>query len=88
MATILAPVVDSTSPTNLLGPWNSTADSILFSESLISEPATESTWLTQEVAMMPSGTLHYTVANNSKIDFVPYFEVQEELFEVYPAFNP
>ena len=63
------------------GAWNDALDSMLLTG--VRKPAEPSTWLE------PSGEapLHFRVqgAGNEAVRFVPYFLVQEELFEVYPA---
>ena len=41
------------------------------------------TWLQRDV----SAGLRFTVAGNPGLDFVPYFEVQEEAFEVYAVYE-
>ena len=49
------------------------------------DPASDpSAWLRRD---MSAGRLRFTVAGNGGLDFVPYFEVQEELFEVYPVYE-
>ena len=61
--------------------WNDALDSMLLTG--VRKPAEPSTWLE------PSGEapLQFRVqgAGNEAVRFVPYYLIQEELFEVYPA---
>lgn len=61
------------------GPWNSTIDSIHVPGV---DGASPQDW------MVPASTpLHWTVRGNPGLLVMPYFEVQDQLFEVYPVFD-
>ena len=72
-----------------VGAWDEGLDSIVIAG--VQTPADPHSWLTPLPGAAGSGrplSLHYAVRGNPGVRFVPYFEVQEELFEVYPAFPP
>ena len=64
------------------GHWNTSIDSMLIRG--VEHPEQPETW----VQPVPGRPLHFTVVGNAGTEFVPYYEVQEEQFEVYPAFEP
>ena len=64
------------------GPWNASTDSIHV-RGVANPASTPPSWLQRD-----SGAgLRFTVNGNDALDFVPYYEVQEEQFEVYPVFD-
>jgi hypothetical protein len=67
------------------GPWNITVDSIVVRS--VPSPAQPEAWLVPADPTEPS-RLHFRVRGgaNEGLLFVPYYEVQEELFEIYPVF--
>ena len=64
------------------GAWNHSIDSMLIRG--VVSPEQPETWLRAE----DSFSMRFRVLGNPEIVFVPYFVVQEEVFEVYPAFEP
>ena len=76
-----------------VGPWDAGIDSILING--IADPFNTTSWLvpmadplaSQASPLPPPLALHFTVLGNPSVTFRPYFTVQEELFEVYPAFT-
>jgi DUF1680 family protein len=64
------------------GVWNHSIDSMLIRN--VRSPERPETWLRAE----ESSSMRFRVVGNPDILFVPYFVVQEETFEVYPAFEP
>jgi hypothetical protein len=64
------------------GHWNTSIDSMLIRG--VENPEQAESW----VRPVPGGRpLHFTVVGNAGTEFVPYYEVQEEQFEVFPAFE-
>lgn len=71
------------------GEWNRTIDSMLIRG--VKTPGAPETWLRP---LAPGGAgigaaaseMRFGVVGNPGVSFVSYFEVQEEVFEVYPAF--
>jgi hypothetical protein len=51
---------------------------------LLNERKEPSTWLEPAEGSLPSA-LHFQVKGNDAVRFIPYFEVQEQLFEVHGA---
>ena len=68
------------------GQWNHSIDSMLVPP--VARPEQPDTWL-QPSTQSP---LHFKLRGSSGVardlTWKPYFEVQDELFEVYPAFAP
>lgn len=65
------------------GHWNHTIDSMLVPK--VEHPEEPMTWLEP----VPHSPLHFQVRNGrGNLTWKPYYEVQDELFEVYPAFTP
>ena len=65
------------------GPWNETLDSMLVPR--VADPEDATTWLQP----VPHSPLHFRLRNGAgNLTWKPYYEVQDELFEVYPAFSP
>jgi hypothetical protein len=64
------------------GPWNASTDSIHV-HGVANPASTPPSWLQRD----NGAGLRFTVAGNDALDFVPYYEVQEEQFEVYPVFD-
>ena len=63
------------------GSWDEHVDSIVIAN--VSQPANPASWLRPKAG---SAGLEFSVTANPNITFVPYYRVQEELFEVYPCF--
>ena len=66
------------------GAWNRSIDSMLVRG--VQAPAAA-----PELWLIPTGRpseIRFRVVGNPGLAFVPYFLVQEEVFEVYPAFEP
>lgn len=64
------------------GVWDDSVDSMMVRG--VADPSRAETWL----APIPGEPLRFRVlpeASNPGMRFIPYYEVQEELFEVYPA---
>ena len=64
------------------GVWDHGIDSMLIRG--VVSPERPETWLRAD----GSSSMRFRVLGNPEIVFVPYFVVQEEVFEVYPAFEP
>lgn len=67
------------------GAWDTKIDSMLIDLTGLSDPQNPEAWLTAA----EGNNLKFVVkgSQNQGISFIPYMDVQDELFEVYPAFK-
>jgi len=59
------------------GPWDAATDCLVIHGFDAMNP---SAWLVPK----PGKNLHFTVKNDTRFEYLPYFEIQQELFTVYP----
>ena len=70
--------------------WNRSIDSLLVSG--VANPGAPDTWLSVQKKPIRGddgkGSLRFVSTTNPDLLWMPYFLIQEELFEVFPAFAP
>jgi len=63
-----------------MGPWNNTVDALVMPSGL--NPLLPAVWL-QPIVGQP---LHFQIVNQTSFTFIPYFEINDQQFDVYPLF--